>query len=114
MDWIKEQNRICDRFGAPYVESQLLLKVGISLNVKEGLMPINGFRHPLEGDTTGWYIWAGEEYSTDPGFFIPLHVMHLEEWCPIVLKFLGLAPGLRFLTTESYIDVWEDLSLLDI
>jgi hypothetical protein len=56
MDLIKEQKQICDRFGAPYIESSLFLKVGISLNVKEGIMPINGLRHPLEGDTTGWYI----------------------------------------------------------
>lgn len=64
--------------------------------------------------TTGWYIWAGEEFSTDPDFFVPLHVKHLNEWCPVVLKYLSLAPGWRFLVTNDYEDVWQDKSLLDI
>ena len=70
-------------------------------------------RHPLVGDTTGWYIWVGG-FSTEVDFFIPLHVKHLTELCPIVLKYLGLAPGWRFLLTENYEDVWEDKSLLNI
>src|SRR5262249_4805049 len=35
-----------------------------------------------------------------PNFFVPLHVSHLAEWCPAALKFLGLAPGWRFLIYE--------------
>ena len=100
------------KYGAPLVEAPENFKVGISRNVKDGLWPINGLRHPVEGNTTGWYIWAGEDFSTDPDFFIPLHVKHLEEWCPMVLKYLSLAPGWRFLVTENYEDVWEDKSLL--
>jgi hypothetical protein len=88
--------------------------VGISLNVKNGLQPINGLRHPPEGDTTGWYIWAGEDFSDDPDFFVPLHVKHLNEWCPEIVKYLGLPPGWRFLIANDYEDVWEDPSLLDI
>jgi hypothetical protein len=113
MDLIKEQKEICDRFGAPYLEASPIFKVGISLNVKDGVMPINGLRHPVEGDTTGWYIWAGE-YSEDPDFFVPLHASHLKEWCPLAVKFLGLAPGWRFLATDNYVDVWEDLTLLEV
>ncbi|HYO74687.1 MAG TPA: hypothetical protein VEU33_52310 [Archangium sp.] len=89
------------------------MKVGISLNVRSGLMPINGLRHPIQGDTTGWYIWAGGESSTAPDFFQPVHVAHLTEWCPLALKFLGLPPGWRFLVADGYEDVWADPSLLD-
>jgi hypothetical protein len=92
----------------------MFLKVGISKNVRDGIWPINGLRHPLEGDTTGWYIWAGEQFSTDPDFFVPLHVEHLKEWCPLVLKYLGLAPGWRFLVANGYEDVWQDITLLDV
>ena len=90
------------------------MKVGISLNVRNGIMPINGLRHPPEGDTTGWYIWAGEEFSEDSEFFKPLHVEHLSSWCPEIQKYLGLPPGWRFLVDGSYEDVWYDKSLLNI
>lgn len=111
---VHEQNVICIKYNMPFFASPNELKVGIAKNVKSGLMPINGLRHPPEGDTTGWYIWAGEEYSNDPDFFVPLHVEHLEEWSPLILKYLGLPPGARFLVTNDYEDVWEDKTLLEI
>lgn len=113
MDYNEEQRLMCEQHGSPFYESPKFLKVGISSNVKDGIWPINGLRHPSEGDTTGWYIWAGD-YSSDPDFFLPLHVEHLEEWCPSIIKYLGLAPGWRFLIAPNYEDIWEDVSLLDI
>lgn len=113
MDVIKQQKGICKKYGASYLASPENLKVGISLNVKDGMYPINGLRHPAEGDTTGWYIWAGD-YSDDPAFFVPIHVEHLGEWCPEAVKYLGLAPGWRFLIADKYEDVWEDKRLLKI
>jgi hypothetical protein len=113
-DLVKSQKELCKRFKAPFLESPLSLKVGISKNVKKGLLPINGLRNPIEGDTTGWYIWAGEDLSEDPDFFQPLCAEHLFEYCPEVLRYLGLAPGWRFLIAKEYEDVWEDKSLLDI
>jgi hypothetical protein len=109
---LQEQKEICEKFGAAFLSSPLNLKVGIALNVRDAIYPINGLRHPPEGDTTGWYIWAGEEFSEDPDFFVPLHVEHLNEWCPEVVKYLGLAPGWRFLIAQAYEDVWEDDTLL--
>ena len=107
------QLRLCEEHGTPFVESPLNMKVGISLNVRSGLMPINGLRHRIQGDTTGWYIWAGGEPPAESDFFQPVHVAHLAEWCPLALKFLGLPPGWRFLVADGYEDVWEDPSLLD-
>ncbi|WP_295677207.1 hypothetical protein [uncultured Mucilaginibacter sp.] len=112
MNLIDEQNLICTRFGAPFHESPEHLKVGVSLNVKDGIFPLNGLRHLPKGDTTGWYIWAGD-YSSAPDFFVPIHIYHLNEWCPQVLKFLGLAPGWRFLMAPNYLDVWKDNSLVN-
>ena len=74
---VDQQKDVCLKYKADYCPSPDHFKVGIALNVKEGLRPINGLRHPAEGDTTGWYIWAGEERSNDPNFFQPLHVEHL-------------------------------------
>nr|WP_310732611.1 hypothetical protein [Mitsuaria sp. 7] len=88
------------------------LKVGIARNVRTGMVPINGLRVAIEGGTCGWYIWAGEDWSDDENFFVPLHAGHLEEWAPIVLPYLGLAPGWRFLLTDSYRDVWHDETLV--
>jgi hypothetical protein len=91
------------------------MKIGVALNIKTSTVPVNGLRHPSTKDTTGWYLWAGDAGPLpDPDFFVPLHVEHLAEWRPEVLKFLGLPPGWRFLTDGNYEDVWEDPSLLDI
>lgn len=109
-----QQREVCDRFGAPFVESPAACRVGIALNVKSDLLPINGLRYAPEEGTTGWFIWAGEEMSEDLDFFVPLCVEHLEQWCPAILPYLGLAPGWRFLVAGEYEDVWEDESLLSV
>lgn len=108
------QKDICKKQGAEFLSSPEDLKVGIAMNVREGIVPINGLRHPPEGDTTGWYIYAGEELSTAHDFFKPLHVEHLDEWCPQIKKYLGLPPGWRFLIAGDYEDVWFDESLLEV
>jgi len=107
------QEAICRRYGSPYAPAHLILKIGINRNFNPQSFPINGLRHPPAGDTTGWYVWSGE-WSDDPQFFLPLHAVHLAERCPDILKYLGLAPGWRFLFAPGHEDVWEDRSLLDI
>lgn len=110
----KIQIAICEKWNTEYTPSPMYLKVGISLNIKHGGQPINGLRHQQVDDTSGWYIWGGE-YSDADDFFIPLHIEHLNDWCPEVLKFLGLPPGYRFLfDNKGYEDVWLDENLLDI
>jgi hypothetical protein len=106
------QNEICSKYGVAPSPPDPLSKVGIAQNVRSGLRPINGLRHPPEGDTNGWYIWAGEEFSEDPNFFVPLHTEHIKEWCPEILPYLALPPGWRFLVTPDYEDVWFDEKLL--
>lgn len=105
------QKELCKSYGTEFL-SPSGRKVGIAINVREGMLPINGLRHPPVGDTTGWYIYAGENLSGDQDFFKPLHVQHLDDWCPQVQKYLGLAPGWRFLIAADYEDVWFDQNLL--
>lgn len=107
----ESQVALCVEYGAEFMESARDLKVGISLSVKEGGLPIHGVRHPPEGDATGWYIWAGELLD-DVDFFKPLHVTHLDNWCPQIVKYLGLSPGWRFLFANDYEDVWFDPAVL--
>jgi hypothetical protein len=111
---VQQQQETCRIYGVPWVEAAEHLKVGLARNVRVGLRPLNGLRHPPEGDTTGWYIWAGEELSQAADFFQPVHVPHLAEACPSILRFLGLPPGWRFLTDGEYVDVWQDARLLEI
>jgi hypothetical protein len=111
------QKEICNKYGFKFEPCDLHLKVGISLDIKEKSksMPIHALRHPIQGDASGWYIWAGE-YSDADDFFQPIHVVHLEEFCPLIFPYLGLAVGSRVLIAENgnYVDVWEDLSLLNV
>ena len=108
------QRSTCASFRADWTPAPFNLKAGVALNVESQLKPVNGLRQPPKGDTTGWYIWAGQVLSDEPDFFQPLHVSHLTDWRPEILKYLGLPPGYRFLLAENYQDVWFDASLLDV
>ncbi|WP_254660878.1 immunity protein Imm33 domain-containing protein [Bacillus sp. FJAT-27225] len=108
-----QQKKIRLQYGAEFYSSEDHLKLGISRNVREGLIQINGLRLLPEEGTSGWFIWAGEEFSQAPDFFEPLHIAHLDEWVPDIKKYLGLAPGWRFLIAGDYVDVWFDEGLLD-
>jgi hypothetical protein len=109
----KEQRWLCNRFSVKFVPSPPTMKVGIAENVKIGAWPLNGLRHTPERGTTGWYFWAGETFSQEPDFFQPLHAAHLTERCPVIIRYLGLPPGWRFLLADDHEDVWFDLNLLD-
>jgi len=109
-----EQAGVCAKVGATPCEAPSHLKAGVARNVGSGVTPVNGLRHPPEGDTSGWYLWAGEELSSAPEFFRPVHIEHLNELHPEIVKFLALPPGWRFLIAGDYEDVWYDESLLNV
>ncbi len=88
--------------------------VGLARSTLSKQWPLNGLRHPPEGHTNGWYIWAGEDYSEREDFFEPVCWEHLAEIRPDVLEFLALPPGWRFLTGENHRDVWYDEKLLNM
>jgi hypothetical protein len=78
------------------------------------MWPVNGLRHTPTGDTNGWYIWAGDELSDSPDFFLPLHVEHVADWRDRIADYLALPPGWRFLIAPDHEDVWFDKSLLEV
>ena len=112
-DWSAEQLNLCKQYKCDFVEADQNSKLGIALST-HGKLPVNGLRHPPTEATTGWYIWCGTELSEGSEFFIPLHVRHLEEKYPEVVRFLGQPPGYRFLIGGEHVDIWFDAKLLAV
>lgn len=108
------QQQICAEHKVPFVECPLELKIGVSKNIGEDILPLNGLRHLIEKGTCGWYIWRGGEIPQDGAhFFEPIHVTHLSEVCPKAMKYLGLPPGWRFyIDSQGFEDVWYDEKLI--
>jgi hypothetical protein len=109
----KQQQDLCKKYGSPFVETSRGSIAGIARNLESRTASLNGLRHPPVENTSGWFIWAGD-YSEADDFFEPIHVGHLDEVCPEAIRFLGLAPGWRFLIAGDHVDVWYDASLLDL
>ncbi len=106
------QRSLCREYGAAFSPPVAGSRVGIALQTL-GRLPLHGLRIPERGGANGWYLWAGEDASEDPEFYQALCFEHLAERCPIVLRFLALPAGWRFLTDGSYVDVWQDSRLLE-
>jgi hypothetical protein len=66
-----------------------------------GRHPIHGLRHTPEGNTNGWYVWAGE-YSSATDFFLNLHIAHTFEKTTEALKSFDLSRDCRFLLAKDY------------
>ena len=110
----QEQKELCHKFGVTYQPLDFNLRLGVSDNFFSGVLPLNGLRHPQDDDMCGWFLWAGEEFSDADDFFKPMHVFHLFDRSPELLKYLALPAGWRFLVAGEYEDVWFDAKLLDI
>jgi hypothetical protein len=109
----ERQQRLCVEQRVPWTPPSGGSTVGVARDVGTGLWPVNGLRLAAEGDTCGWYLWAGHgEMDQSPDYFEPVHVEHLYERCREVLAYLGLPPGWRFLVAPGHSDVWEDSGLL--
>ena len=110
----KQQELFCAKHGltaSPVCAEGML---GISRDFDPSRFPINGLRHRLEGETCGWYIWSGEEWSDDADFFVPVHASHLLDICSDAIEYLGLPPGWRFLFAPGHEDVWTDAALMEV
>jgi len=108
------QLETCRKYGVACVPSDLNLTLGISDNFFSGELPLNGLRHPPNGSTCGWFLWAGETLSDAADFFKPVHIYHLVDRRAPIVRYLGLPPGWRFLVADAYEDVWFDSTLLEI
>lgn len=111
---VDEQREICRRYGADFLGTGFSLTLGLARDLEAGQFPLHGLRHPPQNGTCGWFIWTGDLETNNPAFFAPVHVSHLQDELPLVLPYLGLAPGWRFLLAPRYEDVWFDRSLLSI
>jgi hypothetical protein len=108
------QRRICRRYATDFVECLPDSKIGIARNARPGIWPLNGLRHPPEGGTSGWYVWAGDALSLDPDFFQSHRVSQVSELLPPIVPYLALPPGWRFVLAENHEDVWYDPELLQV
>jgi hypothetical protein len=102
---------VCEKEGVEPVAPAQGSKLGVALSTL-GKEPINGLRHNPEKGTNGWYIWCGDSPSEADDFFKPLHIEHIDEYLPIVKKYLELPPGYRFqIDSNNYEDIWFDTEL---
>ncbi|MEM6822127.1 MAG: hypothetical protein AAF558_09325 [Verrucomicrobiota bacterium] len=103
-----EQREICNRYRSEFVPSDDQHKLGIALQTL-GRMPIYGTRLKAEGGTCGWYVFAGKDsYSKATDFYKPMCVEYLPEYCPLIIPYLGLEPGFKFIIDNNgYEDVWR-------
>ena len=108
---MESMTSVCHRFQVQPVFPDPAEKAGIALQTI-GTLPIHALRILPEGGTSGWYIWAGGDMSTDPDFFQPLHICHLDQYCPELVPYLGLPPGWRVLLAPNHEDVWFDPALV--
>ncbi|WP_254613850.1 immunity protein Imm33 domain-containing protein [Burkholderia lata] len=102
------QEAVCARYGLPVVEPDDMVAVAMSTL---GKAPVYGTRIVLsEGHNVSWFFHCGE-YSDAADFYQPLHAAHLSTHLPLVLPYLMLPAGARFIIDDTgYEDIWMDLS----
>lgn len=103
----KEQLEICNRMKTncqPPMPHQLVV---ISDGVYEGL-PVEGVRYPSPEHMSGWWLYT-EKYNGDIKTLQNVHVSHLIEKRPDLVKYLGLPSRFRFVENTS--QIWLDESI---
>ena len=100
------QVAVCRKYALPVIPPEDMVAVAIPTI---GKMPIHGSRIILPKDgNISWFIHCGE-FSDADDFYQPLHAAHLQEMLPLVVKYLGLPPGSRFIIDDQgYEDVWQE------
>ncbi|WP_414444865.1 hypothetical protein [Burkholderia sp. 22PA0106] len=103
-DFLKIQKETCRRLGFPDSFPGEMVAVAISTL---GKMPVYGTRIILpDEEGISWFFHCGE-YSDATDFYKLVHVEHLSEMLPSVLKYLRLPPRSRFIIDDQgYEDVW--------
>ena len=100
------QREICDRYSAEFTPIDWALRVAIADDFFTEALPKNGVRIAVEGNMTGWYLYAGETMSDAVDYYKPHCAEHLPDLLPSVIPYLGLPVGWRFLLAPNYEDVW--------
>jgi hypothetical protein len=102
---VEDQKRICAKYGAAFCSCAADERAGVARQTL-ARAPIYGARKKNEDGSASWYIWAGP-HSSEADFYQPVCAGHLDELLPIVLPYLALPPGYRFIIDrEGFEDVW--------
>jgi hypothetical protein len=111
-----QQKAICNKLKIDWTPVDLNSMIAFNESLVSEILPINGLRHSKTYKIDGWYLWSGGEIPQDDNnFFKPIHIVHLLEQRPIVLKYLGLPTGWRFqIDDNGYEDIWFDETILNI
>ena len=112
----KQQKVLCNKLNVTWTPVDRNLMIAVNSSLFSPIQPINALRHPKQEKIDGWYMWSGGEIPQDrDDFFSPVHVEHLMEQRPEVLKYLALPYGWRFqIDDNGYEDVWYDPEILNI
>ncbi|MFJ2087384.1 hypothetical protein ACIOBK_33000 [Micromonospora chokoriensis] len=109
------QRDVCRRFAVVPSPPTQQTMIGVALSRPRELEPLNALRHPISGNSNGWFVWRGPEIpQDDDGFFAPIHIEHLDEYAPELEPYLALPPGWGVVLAPDYEDVWYDEALLDV
>src|SRR3989344_3562444 len=106
---VGSQQEICKKYNTDFMPPDSEDIIGMSDNTNGRNMPINGMRHHAKDDSSGWYVYSGNEQSRADDFFKPHHIKHIYGRCPQIIKYLALPPGYRFqIDDKGYKHVWFD------
>ncbi|TWG18929.1 hypothetical protein FHU34_114303 [Micromonospora taraxaci] len=109
------QRDVCRRFAVEPSPPTQQTMIGIALSRPRELEPLNALRHPISGNSNGWFVWRGPGIPQDDDeFFAPIHIEHLDEYAPELEPYLALPPGWGVVLAPDYEDVWYDETLLDV
>jgi hypothetical protein len=106
----RDQNAICEKYGADFAPPRADKLSVISQGVLEGL-PVQGVRYPSPDHMSGWWITT-DEYDGDVATLRHEHTYHVTSARPELAKFLALPPGFRFDLSSSE-DVWFEEEVID-
>ena len=100
------QNAICEKYGMSVLPPEEMVAIAIE---SLGNTPIYGTRVCLpDGGNVSWFIHGGT-HSAAIDFYQPVCIEHLPEMLPLVMKYLCLPTGAKFIIdTQGYEDVWME------
>lgn len=90
-----DQSAICSAASSAYVQTQLIEMVVVSPDVEAGGAVEQGVRYPFGSPNSGWWIF-GSRYSGVIETMLRIHVGHLAQSFPGLVRYLALEPGFCF------------------
>ncbi len=98
---------ICLRYGSQccFIDEGTMVAIAASTI---GNSPVYGVRLEAAPGAIEWFLWCGE-HRDDVDFYAPYHAKHITEMLPLVVPYLALEPGFKFIVDDAgYEDVWRE------